>query len=243
VEIGIDRELSAEVVAEASGNPPDLGSEKSKSGIFASVNEQPVAIPLVDLCKSAGADCTSFDPLFRRFELYMVPHSISLIRRSGFAEITTVGLEVEYLTDGQTCSILALYPSSRWTTWGEIGLSGAAEGGASSGSSDWIRVSAGNLSVKAQASGALALRWAEKIVTPEISATGVGGSRCEWQFEKRDEPLFGRDIQAWSLIAAPKRMRRLTHRCRYYFVSRVAFVPSRVESAWAELICDLPPRG
>lgn len=243
MEISIDKQLFAEVVAELGSSPPDLGSESERRGLSAEVNDRPVALRYQDLCESAGIVSAEFSALAQRFQIYLVPHAVSVIRRSGFAEITTFGMEVEYLTDGHTCSILGLFPNAKWTTWGEIGAAAKAEGdaGKPDGSSDgWISIDAAGLRVRAQANGNLGIRWAEKVITPEISATGIGSSRCEWQFEKRDEPLFGRDLQAWSLVATPRRLRNLKHRCRYYFVSRTAFIPSRVESDWVELNCDLP---
>lgn len=245
MEIHLDKEVFAEVAAELNISPPDLGSESQRRGLSAEVNNRPIAIRYKDLCESTGIVSAEFSALARRFEVYLVPHAVSVIRRSGFSEITTFGMEIEYLADEHTCSILGLFPNSKWTTWGEIGAAAKADGeaGLAGGGSDgWISLDAAELRVRAQANGNLGIRWAEKVITPEISATGIGSSRCEWQFEKRDEPLFGRDLQAWSLIATPRRLRNLKHKCRYYFVSRTAFIPSRVESDWVELNCDLPAK-
>jgi hypothetical protein len=87
--------------------------------------------------------------------------------------------------------------------------------------------------------GELSLRLEATIATPIISAVGLGSSRCEWRFDRDREPLFGRDIETWSVVVLPKRQTSLRLRARFYLISRMLFVPTRRQSDWLELTCPL----
>ena len=71
-----------------------------------------------------------------------------------------------------------------------------------------------------------------QVFTPKLMAVGVGSSRCEWRFDVGNSPLYGKDIETWSLLALPKTQRALRYRMRFYVVTRLAFVPQRFESSW-----------
>ena len=34
-----------------------------------------------------------------------------------------------------------------------------------------------------------------------FAAVGVGSSRAEWRFDRHKEPLFGRDVETWTIVA------------------------------------------
>src|ERR1051325_7743867 len=90
----------------------DFGGEIEAGGFFAQVNDQPLAIHVRSVFEEFNQSPQS--KLYERFETWMIPLSVGLIRRSGFAEPTAVGIEVEYLNEDSTCSVISLLPSFQW---------------------------------------------------------------------------------------------------------------------------------
>jgi hypothetical protein len=115
-------------------------------------------------------------------------------------------------------------------------------GGVSAGQSvtGALNIVHGALGFKLGAEEGLAFRFEAVVSTPVVSAVGIGSSRCEWGFEKREEPLFGKTIETWSVVVLPKRRRELRYRIKYYYLVRTLFFPTRRESDFIEVVCRLP---
>jgi hypothetical protein len=245
-EIPLNHEVAQEV-AEAG----ELGGESEDGGFYASVPDQPIAVSLRRVFRECGEgqfeELTSssgspFFHLYRRFELWLVPHGVSIIRRRGIAEITCVGIEVEYRNEDRTCSVRALLPSFQYITRGSIGGSILANGETrlptDGGLGDLVWEWCG-LRFGLKAGGNLELNFQATVATPKVSATGCFSSRCEWRFDADKVPLFGRDIGTWAIVALPKRQEMLSINTRYYFERRVAFFSQRTESGWIPVQCVL----
>jgi hypothetical protein len=236
-EIEIDKLLAYEL---AEG---DLGTEHSFKGFAARIAENPLADSFEELASPERMESVRF---YKRFSIWIVPHRLSIVRRKGFSEPVSVGIEVEYLNGPKTCSIISLFPSFEFYTVGNVGVSFSADadlggnlkvakGDGLSGSEKNL----GQLSVGIGAAGNVGLSLSCKVFTPKVMAVGIGSCRCEWRFDVADSPLYGRDLETWSLVALPKSQKRLAYRMRFYVVTRFAFVPQRFESAWEEVECQL----
>src|SRR5262249_8285298 len=147
--------------------------------------------------------------LYKAYELWVVPHRVSIIRRRGVAEVTAVGIEVKYDTDGTTCCVQSLFPSYRFVERGGVAMRGSV--GASGAANPSIPLAApepttppivqlGDLSIHAKLEGEVAFQFRAKVATPDIQAVGEGSSRGEWRFDRDKEPLYGRDIQTWVVL-------------------------------------------
>ena len=227
----------------------DLGGEIEKGGFFASVNDQPLAIHVPSIFEEFNQAPES--RMYERFDTWMIPHRISLMRRSGLAEPTAVGIEVEYLSGSGTCSIISLYPTLQWRKLGSVGVRSTVTGayslaptgelsqGAAPAGEAVRTATVGGLRCSMSAGGEIHLDLSANVATPYIHASGIGSSRCEWRFDRDQEPLYGRDIEAWSVIVVSKYQEEIRLRTRYYFVARTLFVPTRRESEWVEITCKL----
>lgn len=60
-----------------------------------------------------------------------------------------------------------------------------------------------------------------------------------WLFNKAREPLFGKDIETWAVVALPKRLSQLDYDVRFYFNARTAFFGTRRQSDWMRVHCQL----
>jgi hypothetical protein len=237
-EISADRLLSYEL------GGGDLGTEHKFSGFAAHIGDKPIGLAFADLFRSE--DQKTNVPFYNRFAVWIVPHRLSIIRRKGLSEPVSVGLEIEYQNGQKTCSILGLFPSFEFRTVGGIDGSFAANADLGGNLSIAEHVGTGiaehefgRLKVGLQTKDSLSLRLSCHVFTPKVMAVGVGSSRCEWRFHVDDSPLYGKDIETWSLVALPKAQRVLKYRMRFYVVTRLAFVPQRFESPWEEIECSL----
>jgi len=233
------------------GEPGELGGAIESSGLFADIHDRPIGLRLRDIKTSLG-DETALLPLpegspgwqlFSRFELWLVPHTMSIVRRSGLYEPTAVGLEVQYKNGERTCSVRALIPSfraiDRGHIRGAIGMNGELDVSQSAKGPATKALEFLGLRFGLQAGGSLSFNLDATVATPLVTAVGVNSSKCEWRFDRDRDPLFGRDIQTWSVLALPKRQREISYDMRFYIEARRAFITRRVESAWVPVQCQL----
>jgi len=248
-EIPIAKVLYEEVCSEGAMGGEGVVEDR---GFFACVNEHPIGVPLdriFDEFKvnigSAPDDVISANAveMYKRFRLWLIPHFVSLIRKKGKAEPTAVGIEVEYLHEGNTVSTVALIPCAQFIEHGKfdasIGFSGEVEHrfGNDSGAPK-AREFAG-LKFVAHGGAGLCLRISADVITPYVAAIGKGSALCQWRFDKKNEALFGRDIETWSIVALHKTQKSLRYRAKFYFDSRVFILSRRTESDWVEVDCTL----
>lgn len=222
----------------------DLGTEHEFKGFSAQIADKPVGHSLLSL---AGKDKDEpVPPFYKRFSIWAVPHRLSIIRRKGLSEPISVGVEVEYQTGGKTCSIVGLFPSFEFCAVGTIGgtFSANADLGGNLTVSESLpeetgQKKLGQLTVGLQTKGNVGLTLQCQIITPKIMAAGIGSSHCEWRFDANGQPLYGRDLETWSLVALGKSQKELAYKMRFYVITRLAFVPQRFQSRWEDVVCQL----
>ena len=240
----VSREIGLRPVAPELEAIGDLGSDPEERGFSVRIGDRPVGVSLPKLVQSLGGEIPPDLDVYKRFGIWLVPHRLGVMRRSGSYEPTSIGLEIEYLTGGATCSVVGLLPAPEFVERAKIGV-GLRAGGQISAAGDLAclteAVSAAAPSSEATFSlqGEMAVRFDVSVVTPVISATGVGSSRAEWLFTKHDESLYGRDVETWSIVLLQKRAKELVYRARYNLVMRRFLVPVRYESEWEEARCTL----
>ena len=240
------------VVAPELESLPDLGSITEEEGFSVKIATAPICHSLGDIFAALEKPIPADLRLYDRFKLWFVPHRLGVLRRKGLAEPVSVGIEVEYLTADGTCSVVSLLPSPEFIRYGSIGAttemagsveaSGACNPGENTGevlSAETATKAFAGLRFCAKSGGSIAVTFSAEVVTPYISAVGLGSNRAEWRFNKNREALFGRDIETWSLLALPKRRKSLAYRMRFSLTSRTLFFPTRRESEWVGIECNL----
>jgi len=80
-------------------------------------------------------------------------------------------------------------------------------------------------------------------VTPIVLASGIGSSACVFQFSHVREPLYGRDLETWAIVAAHKRSKEFRYRMRIFYTAKRLFIPRRWETPWVELLLPSGFRG
>src|SRR3954447_194596 len=103
------RALSPEL--EQSPSEQDFGSESTTGGFSVWVGDNPIAFPFDSLFEAAHGDIHKIGELADLYDLWLIPHSLNIMRKKGLAEVTAAGIECEYVTGAQTCSIVGLLPT------------------------------------------------------------------------------------------------------------------------------------
>jgi hypothetical protein len=155
-----------------------------------------------------------------------------------------VGIEVKYDTQGGTCSVRSLIPTFRYIEHGHVrcrvGMSGEVGGPAEAAPpGEFVGRELLGLKCGFKAGGSLELQFDAAVCTPYISCVGQSSSGCEWRFDKYEEPLFGRDISTWAIVALPSRRTELRYSVRYYIEARTFIFTHHYESDWVECECQL----
>ena len=163
----------------------DLGTETNSTGFAVTVGTSPVCHQVSKIFATLGVELPPQYKLFDRFRLWLVPQNISLLRRSGLSEPVTVGIEVDYIADGATCSIVSLLPSPEFIKHGELSLGASVQGSMKvSGAFDPMAtppnlsgskapIAMNGLTFASGANGAAELSFSATVVTPFISAVGL----------------------------------------------------------------------
>lgn len=208
-------------------------------GFRARIADVPIAYPLSVIANQFGVHSPTL-PILNRFEPILVPHRFSILKDAGLAAITAVGIRIEYQGE-QTCSIVSLLPEHEFVQVGEVAFQ-CSVGAAGDVAVDPTVLQGlvpiglgGSLKAGASVRGTLCLRGA--IATPRISAVGKGSRSCEWQFALDGDPLYGRDIETWTVAMFPKRIRTIPCKIQISVTRRTAFIPTRWESDAVVLDC------
>jgi hypothetical protein len=243
MEVPVDIPLNEELESEGA-----MGPDVDTKAFTASIANQPLGFRLGDLFRKLGKPDPDIVKLYSRFDIFMIPHTLAIMRRSGMAEPTELGLEVEYDAGGRTCSVVSLFPvfqyqvqgsvssgvrfAARMSPTGELAAMGEAPAG--SGAS----LSLGGLTLSASADSAVELHLSAVVSTPTVQATGKNSSQCAWNMVKQKEPLFGRDIETWAAVVLAKGSTALQYRIRFYVITRTFMFPTRIQSDWVERTCQ-----
>mgnify|MGYP006983099362 CR=1 FL=1 len=224
-----------------------LGGQIKGDDLFAQVADSPIGFRLRDVFEHLGKpdQLAPFKKLYKRFEVWMIPHRISILRREGFAEPTSVGMMIEYENEDRTCMVASLLPSFQYITHGEARLKGTINAGGEVAAGGVVGkeavplVERAGIRFAANSEAGLSFEMQSTVCTPIVAAAGVGARRCEWRFDKHKEPLFGRDIETWAAVVLPKGQEELTYRASFYVCSRVLLVTTRRESHPITIRCTL----
>jgi hypothetical protein len=239
MDIDIDVPFSAEL------EDADLGSE---SHFRARIAEQPLAIPVLDLFRARNVSIPPEYKLFDGFELYLVPHRVSILKDSILHEVTEVGLRVTYDVGEMTCAIVSLIPEFQFVELATASFAASLSvngelAPAKIGTQEYLPVQGGSLEVSGTAATSAALNLRGSLTTPLISAVGKGSRTAEWVLKYNGKPLYGRDIETWAIVVMPAGLDSLEYDIQLHFCHRVIFVPTRWDSQVQRLKCKILRRS
>jgi hypothetical protein len=214
----------------------------------AMLHDKPIAISFKKMLSWERS--AKIDRLYERFDLWFVPHRFSAFRESGNSTVSQIQCEINYLSDGETISIISLLPSTEFID--RVSASLGAEGSLNvsineRGNIELDAISAtmglplaplsGSINTKGyvKLEGKFNFHVSMRIVTPYITAVGVGSRNCLFQLKLYKDPLYNKDIETWAIVAMPKHSEDLVYRMRCSFTAGRYFVPRVWQSPWTDI--------
>ncbi|RYD84558.1 MAG: hypothetical protein EOP84_05165 [Verrucomicrobiaceae bacterium] len=239
--IFLDKELNLELDGEVTyGSSSEYAYEGSN--FYVDIADAPIPVHLTSLI--AKHDLGTLPDVYFDHDLWLVPHRVAIHRRQGLWEVTEVGMEVNFKTGGRTLSIVSLFPGPKTLTIGSAGINLETDINAKV---DWKHSlddpMLSSLKLGVAAGGRLAMAANATISIPSVAASGEGSTRCAWQFLKDQEPLFGKTVECWSLVAVNRMETRLSWSTKVYVTFRAVFFPRRVETKPVGSSCRLLKRS
>jgi hypothetical protein len=231
-------ELEAETIA--------FGPEKTgpNDKFEVEVGEQPIGLSLRGLGPDSGLPIEAdLAPLFKRFDLWLIPHRIHIRRVHGIHELVSVTINVRYDAEGGTCSVVSLFPEAQFVVLGTLEAHASVDAAGSMsplpGSLADTKNVGGSLDIGTAGGIKASMAFRTSISSPLISTGGKGSSRCSWTFEQHETPLFGRDIETWSVLVLPRRRKSVRYSMSVGYTQRLFVVPAQRTTNEVEISCPL----
>lgn len=245
----VHRELEQRLAEQDYGTPVEV------KGLVGRIADRPIAFRLRDVLSALAVEIPKQVDLYKQFELWVVPGHVSVFREHGLAEVVSLGMECEFDSSGSTLCVVELLPGPAFIRHGSIEGDFACRGsisasgdvnplsgidaGPNSSEGPSLSLEKQGLRFEARARGGVQVSFNFVVATPYVHAVGTGSGRSQWRFDRHQEPLFGRDMQMWTVLALPKHQSELKYRARMFITVRTAFFPTRRESDWQEIQCIL----
>lgn len=237
--------------------PKDLGRESLDSDYEIYFSDEPICVELDELVPQADQDA-SVIALRKRFALWVVPHSFGVIKRSGLSEPVEVSVALEFSSDGGTCSIVSMFPGPQYIELGTLSVGGDAKIGGRApfdiasgvlspngemepgavGSTGGV-TALPSLGVNLGARVDLGIGVSVNVISPIVSAVGVGGRSATWVFCRARESLLGRDIRLLAVIAVSKHSTEIVYTATHSLRRRTAFFSTPRHGVPQKIVCSM----
>lgn len=184
-------------------------------------------------------------------EPWLLPHVVQVMNEGKIGEVLQLGYAMRF-TYPQKVSVQGLFPNTEFLTVAgahaaidvsaSVGLSGALSGAVPLGSDSGTLIPLnGGVRFNATTRGGIVGSLSVEIKTSVVVATGIGDSRSEWIFYRRDKPLIG-DLSMVQTVLVPKNAPKLEFEATAFAViSPFPFVRERLEvKPWIPFKCVLP---
>jgi hypothetical protein len=200
------------------------GNEINEDGdkIRLYIGTNPVVINLKEFYEKTGKNIPDEIQLFKGYKLYLLSHSVGIIKDGGLKKVSQVGYRMEF-EEGSQVKVNDLLPQSDYIK--TIGGKFSLEAGLSIDGSlsiptevteylseiEWV-----GLGGKLQATTNTSLIGNLSFATysNKIAAIGKNSNYSEWQIKQTDEPLHGRDINMYQIIIVDMVVKKIKYRCK-----------------------------
>jgi hypothetical protein len=187
-----------------------------KGQVRVRVGERPIVRNLKTLYRKTGRAMPADLQLYSAYNVWLVVFYVGALRESGVRALSRFGFAVTF-PEKPRVTVLNLVPQSRFVK--RVGLEVTSEAALSlNGEAHVPDAVAGLLAETDVLSGTAKLRIGTdarvvgtlslSVMTPVVTAIGVGGRAAEWLFERDEKPLVGDQHMAVTLLV-PKSVEEL----------------------------------
>jgi hypothetical protein len=224
--------------------------EISIKGLLVRLGNRPLAKNLRSLYEKAHRELPSDLAVFDSYDLWLVPHSVGILRRHGSALVHAVGYEADFC-DAEQVYTLDMLPQTKFVTLVEgsvqaeadIGIEGNAElPDAAKLFLEATESIGGDARLKLSAETKLLGRISLSVMSSVVQSIGIGKPKIEWKIDVDDRPLLG-DQMLLQTIAVPAGTESLQFRAKAYALikgNRFRF-PAFFETGIVSVNCPLTP--
>lgn len=248
-------ELHPNPFGDLSRSPYDLtyGEEErddtiSAKGLEVRLGTRPLARNIQHLYELGHDGLPQERALYDTYDLWIITHTVGVIRRRGRAEVRLLGYEARF-DDEDTLYTVELLPQSQFVTRAgasvgvhvDLGAEGHAQvPDAVRNLLDSVEFLGADARISLSSDFQILGRISLSAISPIVQAVGKGSSRCEWCITADEEPLFG-DQTLLQVVLVPKAMDRLTFRARAYAAIKPRWLAplDRRDTDWVEIECPL----
>lgn len=212
------------------------------------LGDRPIARNLQTLYEQGHKGFPEDLVLFDKYDVWLIPHSIGLIRMEGRAKVKTLGYEALY-DNAQKVYTTELLPQSKFIRKAgatfENQVDYTVEGLAQVPDLakvvlEKMNVLSGDARFSFSSSLKMIGRISFSVMTPVVQTIGIGSSHCQWQFEADEKPLLGDQIMLQTVLV-PRYTDKIDLKVRGYALIKAGWTraPVRYETQWLNLQCLL----
>lgn len=203
------------------------------------MGERPIVRNLKQLYKKMNKTLPPDLEVFSAYNIWLIAFGLGIVREAGMREVDRFGFEVAF-PETPRVTVLDLLPQTSFVK--RVGGQLKAEAGLSLNGSARLPEAVSQILAQTEAlsaDAALSLSTdanfvcvlSFSVLTPVITAIGVGGRRAEWLFTKSEQPLVGDQHMVVTLLAG-KSVEQLEITARLSAtVSVFNMLPCRLETA------------
>jgi hypothetical protein len=226
--------------------PPS--DEIQVNGLNVRLSDRPLPKNLCKLYAKSHAALAAELAVFDTYDLWLIPHSVGVLRKFGSAQVTALGYEADF-HDAEQVYTLDMLPQTRFTTIiggsirleADLGLEGHAELPEPARKLlDSLESLGGDARLKFSSDAKLLGRISFSLLSPAIQSVGVGKHRIVWQLDLDSQPLLGDQILLQT-VAVPAGTKQLQFQAKAYALikSHAFSFPAMFETTLVDIFCPL----
>jgi len=230
------------------GEVVQQGNQIVVNDMHVRLGDRPIARNLRTLYERGHEDFPEDLVLFDKYDVWLITHSIGVIRKEGRAKVKTLGYEALY-DNARKVYTTELLPQSKFihkagATF-ENRVDYTVEGLAQVPDIvkmvlEAMNVLGGDARFALSSSLKMIGRISFSVMTPVVQTIGVGSSLCQWQFEADEKPLLGDQLMLQTVLV-PRYTEKINLKVRGYALIKTGWTrtPVRYETQWLHLQCPL----
>ncbi len=241
------------------GEVVQQGNQIVVNDMHVRLGDRPIARNLRTLYEQGHKDFPEDLVLFDKYDVWLITHSIGVIRKEGQAKVKTLGYEALY-DEAPKVYTTELLPQAKFIRKAgaifENRVDYTVEGLAQVPDIakvvlaqvpdmakvvlEAMNVLGGDARFSLSSSLKMIGRISFSVMTPVVQTIGVGASLCQWQFEADEKPLLGDQLMLQTVLV-PRYTEKINLKVRGYALIKTGWTrtPVRYETQWLHLQCPL----
>jgi len=228
--------------------PSALPDEIQVNGLRIGIGDRPLPRNLRKLYEKSHAEIPPDLAVFDSYDLWLIPHSVGILRKFGSAKVKSVGYEADF-QDAEQVYTLDMLPQTRFVSFvggelkaeADVGVEGHAQLPETARAFlNSLESLGGDASLRFSSEAKLLGRISFAVMSPVVQSIGVGRQRISWQLDVDEKPLLG-DQMLLQTIAVPAGTPEVKFKAKAYALirSQAFSFAALFETAEIEVVCPL----